>query len=247
MKDKVNILGVWVDMVNIPRAVDKIMQFFNDDGLHKVYTPNSEIIMAAYKDDNFRDILNDAELLTADGIGVVYASKILGKPITERAAGYDILCEILERIKGTSRSVFLFGGKPGVAETAEEKLKERYPGIVIAGTRNGYFKPEEEEDIVSQINSSGAELLLVCLGAPKQELWINKYKDKLNVKVAMGVGGSLDVFAGTALRAPDFYCKHGLEWFYRLMKQPSRAGRMIALPKFGFTVLFKGRKYKQED
>ena len=247
MKDKVNILGVWVDMVNIPRAVDKIMQFFNDDGLHKVYTPNSEIIMAAYKDDNFRDILNDAELLTADGIGVVYASKILGKPITERAAGYDILCEVLERIKGTSRSVFLFGGKPGVAELAEEKLKERFPGIVIAGTRNGYFKPEEEEDIVSQINSSGAELLLVCLGAPKQELWINKYKDKLNVKVAMGVGGSLDVFAGTALRAPDFYCKHGLEWFYRLMKQPSRAGRMLALPKFGFTVLIKGRKYKQED
>ena len=247
MKDKVNILGVWVDMVNIPRAVDKIMQFFDDDGLHKVYTPNSEIIMAAYKDDNFRDILNDAELLTADGIGVVYASKILGKPITERAAGYDILCEILERIKGTSRSVFLFGGKPGVAELAEEKLKERFPGIVIAGTRNGYFKPEEEEDIVSQINSSGAELLLVCLGAPKQELWINKYKDKLNVKVAMGVGGSLDVFAGTALRAPDFYCKHGLEWFYRLMKQPSRAGRMLALPKFGFTVLIKGRKYKQED
>ena len=247
MKDKVNILGVWVDMVNIPRAVDKIMQFFDDDGLHKVYTPNSEIIMAAYKDDNFRDILNDAELLTADGIGVVYASKILGKPITERAAGYDILCEVLERIKGTSRSVFLFGGKPGVAELAEEKLKERFPGIVIAGTRNGYFKPEEEEDIVSQINSSGAELLLVCLGAPKQELWINKYKDKLNVKVARGVGGSLDVFAGTALRAPDFYCKHGLEWFYRLMKQPSRAGRMLALPKFGFTVLIKGRKYKQED
>ena len=247
MKDKVNILGVWVDMVNIPRAVDKIMQFFDDDGLHKVYTQNSEIIMAAYKDDNFRDILNDAELLTADGIGVVYASKILGKPITERAAGYDILCEVLERIKGTSRSVFLFGGKPGVAELAEEKLKERFPGIVIAGTRNGYFKPEEEEDIVSQINSSGAELLLVCLGAPKQELWINKYKDKLNVKVAMGVGGSLDVFAGTALRAPDFYCKHGLEWFYRLMKQPSRAGRMLALPKFGFTVLIKGRKYKQED
>ena len=247
MKDKVNILGVWVDMVNIPRAVDKIMQFFDDDGLHKVYTPNSEIIMAAYKDDNFRDILNDAELLTADGIGVVYASKILGKPITERAAGYDILCEVLERIKGTSRSVFLFGGKPGVAELAVVKLKDRFPGIVIAGTRNGYFKPEEEEDIVSQINSSGAELLLVCLGAPKQELWINKYKDKLNVKVAMGVGGSLDVFAGTALRAPDFYCKHGLEWFYRLMKQPSRAGRMLALPKFGFTVLIKGRKYKQED
>ena len=113
--------------------------------------------------------------------------------------------------------------------------------------RNGYFKPEEEEEIVNEINKSGADLLLVCLGAPKQELWIDKYKDKLNAKVAMGVGGSLDVFAGTALRAPEFYCKHGLEWFYRLMKQPSRAGRMLALPKFGLTVLFKGRKFKQSE
>ena len=151
MKDKVNILGVWVDMVNIPRAAEKIMQFFNEEGLHKVYTPNSEIIMAAYKNNEFRDVLNNAELLTADGIGVVYASKILGKPIAERAAGYDIACEVLERIKGTSHSVFLFGGKPGVAEIAEEKLKERYPGLVIAGKRNGYFKPEDEEDIVNEI------------------------------------------------------------------------------------------------
>ena len=247
MKEKVHILGVWVDMVNIPRAADRIMQFFNEEGLHKVYTPNSEIIMAAYKNDEFRDVLNNAELLTADGIGVVYASKILGKPISERAAGYDIACEVLDRIKGTSRGVFLFGGKPGVAEIAKEKLLERYPGIVISGMRNGYFKPEEEEEIVEEINASGADLVFVCLGAPKQELWIDKYKDKLNAKVAMGVGGSLDVFAGTALRAPEFYCKHGLEWFYRLMKQPSRAGRMLALPKFGLTVLFKGRKFKQSE
>ena len=247
MKDKVNILGVWVDMVNIQRAAEKIMQFFNEEGLHKVYTPNSEIIMAAYKNNEFCDVLNNAELLTADGIGFVYASRILGKPIAERAAGYDIACEVLERIKGTSHSVFLFGGKPGVAEIAEEKLKEHYPGLVIAGKRNGYFKPEDEEDIVNEINTTGADLVFVCLGAPKQELWIDKYKDKLTAKVAMGIGGSLDVFAGTALRAPEFYCKHGLEWFYRLMKQPSRAGRMLALPKFGLTVLFKGRKFKQED
>ncbi|MEE1351502.1 MAG: WecB/TagA/CpsF family glycosyltransferase [Clostridia bacterium] len=246
MKDKVNILGVWVDMVNVSRAADRIMQFFNEDGLHKVYTPNSEIIMAAYKDDNFKNVLNSAELLTADGIGVVYASKILGKPIAERAAGYDIACEVLDRIKGTSHGVFLFGGKPGVAETAKEKLEERYPGIKISGCRNGYFKPEEEQGIVEEINNSGADLIFVCLGAPKQELWIDKYKDSLKANVAMGVGGSLDVFAGTALRAPEFYCKHGLEWFYRLMKQPSRAGRMMALPKFGLTVLLKGRKFKQD-
>lgn len=247
MSDKVNILGVHVDMVNISQAADRIMQFFNEDKVHKVFTPNSEIIMAAYKDESFKSVLNSAELLTADGIGVVYASRILKKPIAERAAGYDIACEVLDRIKGTSHGVFLFGGKPGVAEAAEQELVRRYPGIKISGKRNGYFKPEDEPQIIDEINQSGADLLFVCLGAPKQELWLSNNSQKLtNVRVAMGIGGSLDVFAGTAERAPKFYCDHGLEWFYRLMKQPSRAGRMLALPKFGLTVLIHGKKYKQD-
>lgn len=247
MKDKVNILGVYVDMVTIKEAADKIMQFFNEDKMHKVYTPNSEIIMAAYKDKAFRRLLNNAELLTADGIGVVYASKILKKPITERAAGYDIACDVLERIKDTSHSLFLFGGKPGVAEQAKEKLEERYPGLKIAGMHNGYFKPEDEPEIVAEINRSGADLLFVCLGAPKQEQWLDRNASKLtDVRVAMGIGGSLDVFAGTALRAPKFYCDHGLEWFYRLMKEPSRIGRQMALPKFAATVLLKSRKFEQD-
>lgn len=249
MKDKVNILGVYVDMVSIKQAADMIMDFFGEDKLHKVYTPNSEILMVAYKDPEFAKLLNDAELLTADGIGVVYASKILGRPITERAAGYDIACDVLDRIKGTEHSVFLFGGKPGVAELAKEKLEEAYPGIKIAGTRNGYFKPEEEADIVSEINNSGADLLFVCLGAPKQEQWLARNAQGLKgVRVAMGVGGSLDVFAGTVLRAPKWYCDHGLEWFYRLKKEPWRAKRMLALPKFAVTVLLHGRskKYKQD-
>ena len=125
MKDKVNILGVYVDMVNIPQAADRIIRFFDEDRLHKVYTPNSEIIMAAYKDESFKDLLNSADLLTADGIGVVYASKILGKPINERAAGFDIACEVLDRINGTSRKLFLFGGKPGVAELARDNLLKK--------------------------------------------------------------------------------------------------------------------------
>lgn len=246
MNNKVNILGVAVDKVNVSGAVDKIMQFLNEDRLHSVYTPNSEILMAAYKDENFKEVLNKSDLLTADGIGVVYASRILKNEISERAAGYDIACELLERVKGTSYKVFLFGGKPGVAETAKEKLEEKYHGINICGTRNGYFKPEDEAEIIDEINESGADILFVCLGAPKQEMWINDNRDKLKARVALGIGGSLDVFAGTALRAPEFYCKHGLEWFYRLMKQPSRAGRMLALPKFGFTVLLKGRKFRQD-
>ncbi len=246
MKDKVNILGVYVDMVNIPQAADRIIRFFDEDRLHKVYTPNSEIIMAAYKDESFKDLLNSADLLTADGIGVVYASKILGKPINERAAGFDIACEVLDRINGTSRKLFLFGGKPGVAELARDNLLKKYPALNIVGCRNGYFKPEEEPEIVKEINDSGADLVFVCLGAPKQEQWLDRNSDALKARVAMGIGGSLDVFAGTAERAPKFFCDHGIEWLYRLIKQPSRAGRMLALPKFGLTVLFKGKKYSQD-
>lgn len=246
MKDKVNILGVYVDMVNIPQAADRIMRFLDEDKLHKVYTPNSEIIMAAYKDDSFKKLLNDADLLTADGIGVVYASRILGKPINERAAGFDIACEVLERINGTSRKLFLFGGKPGVAEQARDNLLKKYPALNIVGCRNGYFKPEEEPEIVKEINDSGADIVFVCLGAPKQEQWLARNSSSLKARVAMGIGGSLDVFAGTAERAPKFFCDHGIEWLYRLMKQPSRAGRMLALPKFGLTVLFKGKKYSQD-
>lgn len=246
MKDKVNILGVYVDMVNIPQAADRIIRFFDEDRLHKVYTPNSEIIMAAYKDESFKKLLNNADLLTADGIGVVYASRILGKPINERAAGFDIACEVLERINGTSRKLFLFGGKPGVAEQARDNLLKKYPSLNIVGCRNGYFKPEDEPEIVKEINDSGADLVFVCLGAPKQEQWLDRNSDTLKARVAMGIGGSLDVFAGTAERAPKFFCDHGIEWLYRLIKQPSRAGRMLALPKFGLTVLFKGKKYSQD-
>ena len=243
--EKVNILGVKVDMVNIKEAAEKIMNFFDEDKFHSVYTPNSEIIMAAYRDKEFCDILNRSELLTADGIGVVYASKILGKPINERAAGYDIACEVLKKLNGTEHRLFLFGGKPGVAETAKEKLLQKYPELNIVGCRNGYFKEDEEEGIIEEINSTGADIVFVCLGAPKQEKFIDRYRDKLNVRVAMGIGGSLDVFAGTAQRAPDFFCKYGIEWLYRLLKDPKRIGRMMDLPKFGITVVFKGKKFKQ--
>lgn len=244
--DKVNILGVNVDMVTISEAADKIMSFFNEDKLHSVFTPNSEIIMRAYRDSEFCKLLNNASLLTADGIGVVYASKILKKPISERAAGYDIACRVLEKMNYTDHKLFLFGGKPGVAEEAETNLLKKYPELKIVGTRNGYFKDEDEPQIVEEINASGADIVFVCLGAPKQEQWIDRHKDDLKVKVAMGIGGSLDVFAGRVERAPEFFCKTGLEWFYRLCKEPWRIGRMMELPKFAATVVAKGNKYKQD-
>ena len=244
MENKVNILGVNIDKVNIDEAVDRIFEMLDERKCHSVFTPNSEIILEAYKDHKFSEVLNSADLLTADGIGVVYASKILGNPIGERAAGFDIACGVIDRISESGHRLYLFGGKPGVAERAKKNLEEKYPFIQIVGTRNGYFQDDESPRIVNEINSVGAEIVFVCLGAPKQEKWIRENQDKLRARVLMGIGGSLDVFAGKVERAPEFYCKHGLEWFYRLKKEPWRAKRMTALPKFAATVLLKGRKFK---
>lgn len=245
--EKTNILGVNVDKVSYDEAVSHIMKMLNEPGNHTVFTPNSEIILMAYKDENFCGILNSADLLTADGIGVVHASRILGNPVPERVAGFDMACGVIDEIAQSGHRLYLFGGKPGVAETAAQNLKEEYPLINIVGTRDGYFAPEDTDSIVEDINASGADLVFVCLGAPKQENWIFENRHRLNCHVMMGVGGTIDVLAGTAERAPEIWCDLGLEWLYRLIKQPSRFFRMMALPKFALTVIFKGRKFLEGE
>ncbi|MBQ7793852.1 MAG: WecB/TagA/CpsF family glycosyltransferase [Clostridia bacterium] len=243
--ETVNILGAKVSMLGISESVDRIMEMMDEGGTHAVFTPNSEIIMNAYKDKEFMELINSADLLTADGIGLVYASRIVGKPIPERAAGFDIAMALIKRMAQEGKSLFLFGSKPNTAERAADILVENNHGLKIAGCRNGYFKPEETDAIVDEINASGADVCFVCLGSPAQEKWINANRDRLNCSVLMGLGGSLDAITGDMPRAPEWWCKHGLEWLYRLSKQPSRIGRMMALPKFGFTVLLNGKKFPQ--
>ena len=152
----------------------------------------------------------------------------------------------LEKLSKKGGRVYLFGSKPGVAEKAGENITKKYPGIKIAGYSDGYFNEEKEQTIIENINRAKPDLLFVCLGAPKQEKWISAHKSELNAGVCMGIGGSLDVFAGTVKRAPEFFTKHGIEWLYRLMKQPSRFVRMLDLPRFAMKVLLKGRKFSQE-
>lgn len=245
MNKRLNILGVGVDTYNMKEATQFLMSAVDTEGMTSVFTPNSEIILHAYKNPDYRDVLNRAGLITPDGIGVVYASKILGRPMSERVSGFDLACELLKKSAPLGKTLYLFGGKPGVAERAAEKIKKLYPGIVILGVSDGYFDEEKEKKIIEDINQKKPDILFVCLGFPKQERWIDAHSD-LNVHVAMGIGGSLDVFAGEVKRAPEFYQKHGLEWFYRLIKQPSRFVRMLALPKFGFTVLLHGRKFLKQ-
>lgn len=244
MRKTVNILGVNVDKLTFGETLEKATGLLKSEGASAIFTPNPEIVMMAKEEPEMRDILNSADICTADGIGVVYGSKILGDAVPERVPGFDLACALFERISKTGEGVFLFGAKPGVAEIAKQNIEEKYPGIVVSGTHDGYFKPEDEDRIVEEINASGAKLLLVCLGAPKQEKWIAKYKNRLEVALCMGVGGTLDVLAGTAKRAPEIFIKLNLEWAYRILKNPSRIGRFAALPRFALEVLKEKHKKK---
>ena len=223
-------------------AVEKASSLMETEKLSMIFTPNSEIILYASNNPEFAEVLNNGDMVIPDGIGVVYGAKILRNPIKERVAGYDLVCNLLPVMAEKGQSVYLLGAKPGVAEKAAETLLAKHPGLVIAGTHDGYFKDDDE--VIADINKCAPDFLMVCLGFPKQENWIYNNREKLNAKLAIGAGGCLDVFAGTVQRAPEFYCKHGIEWLYRLVKQPTRFVRMLSLPKFGLKVLFKGRKYK---
>lgn len=242
---KIDILGVLVDHVDMNEALLRLKNFLNEEKAHTVFTPNSEIIMMAHKDAELCKTLNDGDLIVADGIGVVYASKILKDPLPERVAGFDLSSKLIEAISDGSQSLYFFGGKPGVAELAIKNLTEQYPALCVCGFSDGYFDEAKEQQIIEDIKTKRPDILFVCLGAPKQEKWIAAHKDELGAKLLLGVGGSLDVWAGTVERAPEKYQKAGLEWFYRLMKQPSRFFRMMALPKFGLTVLCKGKRVKK--
>lgn len=233
----VKIFGVKFDNVTADEAHRKFLTMMESDKLKTIYTPNTEMIMKAQEDSIFKTVLNEGDLVVPDGIGVVLASKIHHLGLTERVPGIELMSMILEYCNRTGKSIFLFGGKPGVADGAAQKILMTYPNLKVVGTRDGYFNSNETFDILDEINEKKPDVLFVALGAPKQEKWIHDNKKILNTRVAMGVGGSLDVWAGTAKRAPLFFQKFGLEWFYRLVTQPTRFMRMMSLPRFMVKVL----------
>lgn len=250
MAGKVDILGVKFDRITMSGAIEKLLGFMEQGGVHTVFTPNSEMVQAARRDATLKPLLNSADLVLPDGIGVVYASRILKQSLEERVAGCDVVLGLMERMAAKKKSVFLFGAKPGVAKEAARALEKKYPGLVISGTHHGYFTDADTPAIIDKINTAAPDLLLVCLGFPKQERWIYQNKRRLLAKVIIGAGGTLDVLSGRTQRAPERWRRLGLEWLYRLKKEPQRLGRMMALPAFGFTVLFFrlfGRAYTKGE
>lgn len=227
---RIDVMGVGFDNITLAEAADRAMALLQEPGAHLVATPNPEIVQRARQDGEFARVLEGASLVIPDGIGVIYAAKILGRPLKGRVPGIELAAALMERMAQTGHKLYLLGAKPGVAEEAAEKLRKAYPGLVVCGTHDGYFK--EDAPVAEEIRQSGADVVFVCLGAPKQEKWIARWGEATGARLLAGLGGSLDVFAGQVKRGPAVFRKLGLEWFYRLCTQPSRIGRMAKLPLF---------------
>ncbi len=234
---RIDVLGVGFDSLTIEEAVTRAKALMTERRAAYVVTPNPEIVMACRERLETMQAVNAADLVLPDGIGVIYGARILGTPLKTKLPGIDFIQALMADMAKEGKSVFLLGAKPGVAEAAVEKLKAQYPGLAVVGTQDGYFK--DDAPVVEAVNAARPDLLLVCLGAPKQELWMQRNQSLLNVGLMAGLGGSLDVFAGNVRRAPKAFQRLGLEWLYRLMKEPKRIGRMMKLPKFLFACIGK--------
>lgn len=243
-RERISILGCAIDPVDMTEAVQRIAAMVIGQGCQQVITLNAEIIYQAVGDQALQQMINRAELITPDGAGVVWAAKYLACPVKERVTGIDLVAELTQQGAAQGWKFYFLGASPGVVEEAARKLICLNPQLQVVGTNHGYFTPADEPEIVDAINRSGANILLVGLGAPRQDFWIDAQRSKLNCQVAIGVGGSFDVIAGQLSRAPDWMIKLNLEWFYRLIKEPTRWRRQLALPGFVKLVLQAGQNRK---
>lgn len=227
---RIDVLGVGFDNLTMDEAVAAALALLDKDGPHYVTTPNPEIVEVCRTDPTAREAVNGADLVLPDGIGVIKGAAMLGTPLKEKTPGIEFAGHLMDKLAETGKTLFLLGAKPGVAAEAAARLVQSHPGLQIAGTHDGYF--QEDGPVVEAIRQSGADCVFVCLGAPKQELWMARNGEATGARLLCGLGGSLDVFAGRVKRAPKFWSDHGLEWFYRLCKEPRRIGRMMKLPLF---------------
>ena len=234
---QVEILGVNVNSLTMAQAVEAVQQFIAEKKVALVATANAEMLMRATQDEELKDILNQADLVVPDGAGTVWAAGHLGEPMPERVAGFDLAQELMREAPSRGDRVYFFGSAPGVADKAKAKAEELYPGIQVVGVRNRFFSEADEPQIIADIRAAKPDILLAALGVPKQEKWLKKHMQELQVPVSIGVGGTLDVMAGVMERAPLWMQKAKLEWLFRGLKQPSRAGRLLALPKFVLKVV----------
>jgi len=239
-KKRLKILNIWVDAIDRKQALDLVQNFIeHGDRPHVVFASNPEKNFSVPRNPALYDAFKNADLLLPDGIGMVKAAEIIYGVHIKRIPGVEFMGEICSLSAANGYRVFVYGAKEEVNREAVEVLQKKYPGINIVGRANGYLGEEEMPGLVDEINRSRAQVLFLALGSPKQELWFVRYRDRLEtVRVCQGIGGSLDAVTGRVKRAPDFWCRIGLEWFYRLACEPKRIKRQKVLPLFAMQVLY---------
>jgi len=230
-------MGVPIHDVTTAETVALIDRWIATGGTHQIATVNPEFLMKARRDSDFRATLQRAALCIPDGIGVLWAARMRGKRLRERVAGSDLVPLLSAEAAQRGWRIFYLGAAPGVAEKTAAILAARYPGLNVAGCYAGSPAPEEEEDIVARVRAAQTDILLVAYGAPKQDLWLDRNLARTGAAVGIGVGGSFDFIAGVSRRAPRWMQRLGLEWFYRLVREPWRWRRQLALPQFAWLVL----------
>lgn len=233
----VSIYGIPFSKLTMKETVQVLEEAVLSKQPHQVITANPIMVMAALENPAVMKVMKDAEMIVPDGTGVVWAAGYCGDPVSERVPGFELLHELLRVGENYRWGVYLLGSTPEVIQETAVRLQQQYPAIHIVGYRDGFFGSAEDEQVVTSIRQAAPDLLFVARGADTQEPWIHKYKHSLQVPVMMGVGGSFDIISGKMKRAPKLFQKLRLEWFYRLLREPSRAGRMLALPKFAVKVM----------
>ena len=246
MRDIIKILGVPIDNITKEEAGKITLDLVrtSNKSCKMIFAPNTEFIMKAQKDKEFFDILKTAKLATPDSVGIMWGAKMQGKKFKARIPGQAYFRKIIELSDKEGLTVYLLGGMPGIVEKAKENLLKIYPNAKIVGIHNGFFDKEEEEKIIKEINELQPNMLFVATGHPRQEKWIYNNRHRLKVDVAAGQGGTYDYEAGRIKRAPKLVQKLGIEWLWRLVIEPSRIVRMMALPKYVLKLVFKKDKTK---
>ena len=237
----IDLLGLKIHCVDMDDTLKLLKVFIESSQPHMVVTADSSGIVLAQSDNELMDIVNNADLVTPDSSGILWGARKLGTPLKNRVSGVDIAAHLCRMSSEDGFSVIFLGAAPGVAELAAENLSREYPRMKVAGVHHGYFTEADDPEIVEKIRQSGASVLFVAMGIPKQEKWIRRYLDEMGVSIAIGVGGSFDVFSGRVKRAPEWMQHHGLEWVYRLAKNPRKISKVSTLPKYWAMVMRESR------
>ena len=230
--DFIRILGTKINLLSMNQVLQEITLWCQGNDKHYICTADAYMLYLAFEDQNLQNIINNASIVTPDSSGVMLASKICKTPIKYKVSGCELAENLCKYSADNNLRIFFLGGKEGVALEAAKQMKAKYKKMTVAGFYHGYFSEEENSHIIDMINDSDANVLLVAFGIPKQETWISENIDKLNINVAIGVGGTFDVMSGNLERAPKFYQKTNLEWLYRYIQDPKKSYKLKILPKF---------------